>query len=73
NVNPVWLGMICLAACSTGFLFPSQSVGTMMTYALGYYTSQELLKVGAILTLSVIVITLLAAFLYWPLIGLPVH
>ncbi|WP_255357924.1 SLC13 family permease [Geomicrobium sp. JCM 19037] len=73
SFNPVWLGMICLAACSTGFLFPSQSIGTMTTYSLGYYTSQELLKVGTWITMAVFVFTLLAAFLYWPFIGLPIH
>lgn len=70
--NPVWLGMICVVASGLCFLFPSQSIGNMTIFSLGYYTSQDMLKVGGLLTVSIIVITLLLAFLYWPLVGLPI-
>ena len=70
--NPVWLGMICVVASSLSFLFPSQSIGNMTTFSLGYYTSQDMFKVGGLLTLSIIFITLLLAFIYWPLVDLPI-
>lgn len=71
--NPVWLGMICLTASSIAFLLPTQSVGSLTTYALGYYTGKDMLRAGAILTCIVFAVTLLAAFFYWPLAGLPLH
>lgn len=71
--NPVWVGMICVIASSLGFLFPSQSIGTMVTYSLGYFTSQDLFKVGTLLTFGAVLVTLLAAFYYWPLVGLAVY
>lgn len=71
--NPVWLGMICVIASSISFLFPSQSIGNMTTFTLGYYNGQEMFKVGGLLTMTIIVITLFAAFFYWPLIGIPVY
>jgi sodium-dependent dicarboxylate transporter 2/3/5 len=68
--NPVWLGMICLIASSTAYLLPTQSVGGLTTFTMGYYSSRDMLLTGAILTISIIIITLLAAFLYWPIVGL---
>ncbi|WP_221567224.1 anion permease [Alkalihalobacillus sp. TS-13] len=69
--NPVWLGMICVVASSTSYLFPSQSAGNMTTYSLGYYSGRDMLILGLILTLVIIVFTLVAAFTYWPLLGIP--
>lgn len=71
--NPVWVGMICVIASSWGFLFPSQSIGTMVTYSLGYFTSQDLFKVGLLLTAAAVLVTLLAAFYYWPVVGLSIY
>lgn len=71
--NPIWVGMICIVASSMGYLFPSQSIGTMLTYSLGYFTAHELFNVGFLLTIATIVITIVAAFFYWPLIGLTVY
>jgi len=68
--NPVWLGMVFMVAGSVAFLFPQQSIGSMTTYALGYYTSKDMLVVGGLLTIVIAVITVLAAFFYWPLLGL---
>lgn len=71
--NPIWVGMICIVASSMGYLFPSQSIGTMITYSLGYFTAKELFNIGFLITISTIVVTILAAFFYWPLIGLTVY
>lgn len=69
--NPVWLGLICVVSSSLCFLFPSQSIGNMTTFPLGYYSSQDMFIIGGLLTLIVIIITLFMAFFYWPLVGLP--
>ena len=73
GLNPVWLGMISVIATSTGFFFPSQSPSSITTYALGYYTPREMLKVGTLVSLLFLVVTLVMAFAYWPLVGLPVR
>ncbi|MCF6411599.1 SLC13 family permease [Pseudalkalibacillus salsuginis] len=69
--NPVWLGMICVVASSTSYLFPSQSAGNMTTYSLGYYSGRDMLILGLTLTLVIMAMTLLAAFTYWPYLGIP--
>lgn len=73
EVNPLWLGMIYLIASSTSFLSPIQSIGSMTTYTLGYYNSRDYFKIGFPLTVIIVILTLLAAFLYWPLLGFEVY
>ncbi|UOR13697.1 SLC13 family permease [Halobacillus amylolyticus] len=72
-LNPVWLGMICVVASSTSYLFPSQSIGNMMTYSLGYYNGRDMFVVGSVLTSTIIIITLLLALFYWPLVGITMY
>lgn len=71
--NPVWIGMICVVSSGMSFLFPSQSIATMTTYSLGYYSSKELIRVGFLLTFIITIILLLSAFFYWPFIGLKIY
>lgn len=71
--NPVWVGMICVVASSLAYLFPAQSISNMTTYSLGYYSSRDMLFAGSMLTVIVIVVTMLAAFYYWPLVGLIIY
>ncbi|MGP4061059.1 SLC13 family permease [Halobacillus sp. H74] len=70
DFNPVWLGMICVVASSTSYFIPSQSVGSMTTYAIGYYSSRDMFLIGSIITVLTVIFTLGAAFFYWPLLGL---
>lgn len=70
--NSLWIGMICLSACSIGYLFPSQSVGTMTTYSYNYYSSKDLFVTGLYLCFVVYIVIIISAFVYWPLIGLPI-
>ncbi len=73
SFNPVWLGMVCLVACSNGYFVPSQSAGSMSTFGFGHYNGKDYFLSGTILTVLMTAITLLAAFLYWPLVGLTIH
>ncbi|WP_374561669.1 anion permease [Sinobaca sp. H24] len=72
DINPVWLGMVYLMASSTSFFIPTQAIGSMTTYSLGYYTSIDFFKVGLPVTLAIIIVTLAAAFYYWPVMGLSI-
>lgn len=71
--NPLWIGMVCLVASSTAYLLPTQAIGSMMTFTLGYYNNTDMFKAGGLLTLSIIIITLLFSFFYWPLVGLEIY
>src|SRR5699024_8298463 len=70
--NPVWLGMLFLVASSTSFLLPSQSAGNMVTFSTDYYSSKDLFILGFFITLIMIIVTLMIAFLYWPVVGIPI-
>lgn len=70
--NPLWLGMLCLVASSLAFLVPTQSIGSMITFGLGYYTNMDMLKAGGLLTMLIMIITLCCSFFYWPWLGLPI-
>jgi solute carrier family 13 (sodium-dependent dicarboxylate transporter), member 2/3/5 len=71
--NPVWIGMISLIASSTAFLIPTQSIGAMMTYSLGHYNTNDMLKIGSLLTIMMLILTLVMSLYIWPLIGLNIY
>ncbi|WP_366924018.1 anion permease [Metallumcola ferriviriculae] len=73
SYNPIWFGMVCTIASSIGYLLPSQTVGGMTVFALGFYDMKDFFVTGFILTIIIMVVTLLAAFFYWPLMGLNVY
>ncbi|MFC4736876.1 SLC13 family permease [Bacillus daqingensis] len=73
DANPIWLGMLYLIASSTSFLIPTQSIGSITTYALGYYSTRDYARIGGGITIFIIVVSLAAAIWYWPLAGLPIY
>lgn len=70
--NPIWLGMICVVASSIAYILPTQSISNMTTYTLGFYDAKDMIKAGSYLTLLIIIVTLTVAFVYWPLVGIPI-
>jgi sodium-dependent dicarboxylate transporter 2/3/5 len=70
STNPVWLGMVAMAAGKIGFYLPAQSVSALATFSTGLYDSHDLMKAGAVVTPIVIVVILLFSVFYWPTIGL---
>jgi solute carrier family 13 (sodium-dependent dicarboxylate transporter), member 2/3/5 len=74
GINPVWLIQIMIIACSFGYFLPFQSTSNLIAYSYGYFTEKDLLKTGALLSPVIIIIVLVSALIYWPLIGLsPYH
>lgn len=71
--NPIWLGMICVIASSMAYMLPSQSISNMTTYTLGYYSGGDMFKAGSLLTVWFVIVTILFAFFYWPLVGVPIQ
>lgn len=70
NINPVWLSQIVIIACSFAHFLPVQSPSNLITFSYGYYEEKDLLRLGGIVSLQVFIITLIASFYYWPLLGL---
>ncbi|MFZ3579369.1 SLC13 family permease [Virgibacillus sp. DJP39] len=70
--NPVWVGMISVVASSMAYIFPTQSISNMATFVLGYYTTKDMIKAGSLLTGFMMIVTVLFAYFYWPLIGVPI-
>ena len=69
GLNPLMLGMIWTFAAG-GKLFVYQSGVLIVGYSYGYFAAQDLLYMGALLTVIEFVMLLLLVPFYWPLIGL---
>lgn len=72
GINPIWIGLISLFAGSVVFL-PTQSPSGIVTYAYGYYSTSEMIRAGIWIGFVTFILTLLAAFFYWPFVGIPVY
>jgi sodium-dependent dicarboxylate transporter 2/3/5 len=53
-----------------GKLFVYQATALILGYSYGFFTSKDLLKVGAVLTIVEGLFIVVLVSLYWPLIGL---
>ncbi|HHY92802.1 MAG TPA: hypothetical protein GX511_05625, partial [Firmicutes bacterium] len=73
SLSPIWLGALTAIAAHTAFLYPMESMTLMTAYSASSLTPREVLTAGGAATLLAGSITLLAAYLYWPLIGLPLN
>lgn len=71
--NPIWLSMICVVASTAGYILPTQTAGSMTTFALEYYTAKEHFIAGLFLTIVLVSVTMFMAFYYWPSVGLTIQ
>ena len=69
NINPVWLGMVCVLSTCISYFFPAQAASTLFPYKFGYYEAKDLLRFGLILFPICATILSLFAVYYWPLVG----
>jgi di/tricarboxylate transporter len=67
--SPIAIGILW-ALTSGSCLFVYQSSILVLGYSYGYFTSRDLLKMGAILTVLQGFFIILLVLLYWPAIGL---
>jgi len=69
GLNPLWLGMVWTFA-SGGKLFVYQSSVLVLGYSYGYFRHNDVLKIGALITVAQFAILALIAAFWWPLLGI---
>lgn len=69
GLNPVWVGMVVVMTAAPGFLLPTQTPTGMITMGYEYYTIRDYMRSGAAASIALLVLTGVAAFFYWPLLG----
>jgi anion transporter len=72
GVNPVWLGMLAIMA-SQILIVPVQSPTSLTLFSAGYFSLGDMARAGVLMALILILVSLLFAYLYWPLVGVPAH
>ncbi|MBA2449991.1 MAG: anion permease [Chloroflexi bacterium] len=70
GLNPVWLGLLAIHS-SQILIVPVQSPTSMTLYSAGYFDVGEMVRSGLVMAAILIVVTLLFAQFYWPLVGVP--
>ncbi|CEP67019.1 Sodium/sulphate symporter [Moorella glycerini] len=70
HMNPVWLGLLSVVGTDLCFFLPIQSPSLLVSYATGYYTMFDTLKAGTATVIMAIIITLIMATFYWPVLGI---
>lgn len=73
DINPVWLGMLCVMSTCICCFFPAQSTNNLFSYGFGYYETKDLLRFGLILFPIYAVVLALFAIYYWPLVTIGIH
>lgn len=70
GVDPVLLGFVTGMTGIYGFLLPVETITNIVVYGTGYLRPFDMIKPGIILTVTSIIVLTLAAYLWWPLVGL---
>lgn len=70
GLNPIWLGMIGVVGSDLCMFLPTQSPSLLATYGTGFYSIRDTLKAGSLATFFLVGVTLIMAWLYWPLLGI---
>ncbi|MDQ7843407.1 MAG: SLC13 family permease [Armatimonadota bacterium] len=69
GLDPVWTGMVVVMTAGPGLLLPTQTPTGMITVGYEYYTIRDYLRAGVPASVIQLLLTWLAAFVYWPLLG----
>ena len=68
-ISPVAIVLTCSMAAGLDFTFPFSSAPNTIAYSSGYLRMRDMLGAGLLMTLLQVGLLLLAAWLYWPMIG----
>lgn len=69
GLNPLWVGMVVVMTAGPWFLLPTQTPTGMITMGYEYYTMRDYMRSGVVASVVLLILTGLAAFFYWPLLG----
>jgi sodium-dependent dicarboxylate transporter 2/3/5 len=61
--------LTCSLAAGLDFTFPFSSAPNTIAYSSGYLRMRDMLGVGMLMTVLQVLLLLLVALVYWPLIG----
>jgi sodium-dependent dicarboxylate transporter 2/3/5 len=70
GVDPVLLGFVTGMTGLYGFLLPVETITNIVVYGTGYLRPFDMIKPGIIITIASVIVLTLAAYLWWPLVGL---
>lgn len=70
GLDPVLLGLVTGIAGLYGFLLPVQTITNIVVYGTGYIRPFDMVRPGIFLTIASIIVLTLAAYFWWPLVGL---
>lgn len=68
--DPMLLGVVAGITGLYGFLLPVETITNIVAYSTGYLRPFDMVKPGIILTIASIIVLTLAAYFWWPLVGL---
>lgn len=69
GLDPRWVGMIIVMTAGPGFLLPTQTPTGMITLGYQYHDTRDYVRSGLPTTVLLVVLTAVAALVYWPLLG----
>ncbi|WP_082075193.1 DASS family sodium-coupled anion symporter [Desulfosporosinus sp. I2] len=70
GINPLLVAMTINIATLFGFLLIVQTLPGVITYTTGIYTPRDMLRAGFWLTLASLIVMVITALVWWPMIGL---
>ena len=70
GVDPVLLGFVTGITGLYGFLLPVETITNIVVYSTGYLKPFDMIKPGIIITIASVIVITLAAYIWWPLVGL---
>lgn len=72
NINPVAITLFVALSGGLAFCLPMGTPPNAIAFSSGYYRISDSVKVGLILNIVSIIVVLLVAIYYWPLVGLSI-
>jgi len=70
GLNPLLVAITINIATLFGFLLIVQTLPSVVTYTTGVYTPMDMLRAGFWLTLASLIVMVITALVWWPIIGL---
>lgn len=70
GINPLLAGITINLSAVFGFLLVVEALPNVVTYATDTYSAQDMFRAGFWLTLASVIVLMVTALFWWPLIGL---